>query len=526
MKTISSQELRNLRNTFWESKQHKYLSEVSLIADKESTAMFNVAGMQQLIPYLMGKPHDLGKRVFNIQRCIRTVDIDEVGDASHLTFFEMMGNRSLGDYFKKEAVERSREFLTSKDYLAIDPKKLAVTVFQGDEHTPKDEETASYWKNVGMTEDKISYLPAKHNRWSPGPVWPCGPDTEIFYRVGAGDLPPVGSNVENDEDNWMEIWNNVFMEFYRDESGTLTKLKQQNVDTGMGFERMCKTLQNKETVYESDLFQPIIDAIAIYTKLAYKDYQRRMRIVADHLRTAIVLINDGGFPSNVGAGYVLRMIIRRMYYNLILLNDSVSDGYESLFDEIIAFVGTQRKLTNSSAIFKVIKDELAQFKKTIANGNKLLQQMIDKHPAQLAGKDIFMLYDTYGFPVELTREIASEKGIKLDETGFQKSLEEAREKSRQWTKEMFKKGTDWSKYLDGVKPTKFIGYDQTNSESQKLIKDFEVDGQRVLIFDQTPFYAESWGQTWDKGKIILDDGTEVEVIDVKKYEGVFLHLVK
>ncbi|HCY20669.1 TPA: hypothetical protein DIC40_02225 [Patescibacteria group bacterium] len=253
----------------------------------------------------------------------------------------------------------------------------------------------------------------------------------MFYRVGAGDLPPVGSNVENDEDNWMEIWNNVFMEFYRDESGTLTKLKQQNVDTGMGFERMCKTLQNKETVYESDLFQPIIDAIAIYTKLAYKDYQRRMRIVADHLRTAIVLINDGGFPSNVGAGYVLRMIIRRMYYNLILLNDSVSDGYESLFDEIIAFVGTQRKLTNSSAIFKVIKDELAQFKKTIANGNKLLQQMIDKHPAQLAGKDIFMLYDTYGFPVELTREIASEKGIKLDETGFQKSLEEAREKSRQ-----------------------------------------------------------------------------------------------
>lgn len=526
MKTVSSQELRNLRDKFRESKKHKYLSEVSLIADKSSTAMFNVAGMQQLIPYLMGKPHDLGKRVFNIQRCIRTVDIDEVWDASHLTFFEMMGNWSLGDYFKKESVERSWEFLTSKNYLAIDPKKLAVTVFQGDEHTPKDEETAGYWKNVGMTEDRISYLPAKHNRWSPGPVWPCGPDTEIFYRVGAGDLPSKGSNVENDEDNWMEIWNNVFMEFYRDESGTLTKLKQQNVDTGMGFERMCKTLQGKETIYETDLFQLIIESIAAHTKLKYKDHQRRMRIVADHLRTAIVLINDGCIPSNVGAGYVLRMIIRRMYYNLILLNDSVSDWYESLFNEIITFVASQRTLSNTSAIFKVIKDELAQFKKTIANGTKLLQQIIEKKPAKLAGKDIFMLYDTYGFPVELTREIASEKEIKLDEEWFQKSLEEAREKSRQWTKEMFKKGTDRSKYLEGVQPTKFIGYDQTNSVSQKLIKDFEVEGQRVLIFDQTPFYAESWGQTWDKWKIILDDGTEVEVIDVKKYEGVFLHLVK
>jgi alanyl-tRNA synthetase len=249
--------------------------------------------------------------------------------------------------------------------------------------------------------------------------------------VGAGDFPPAGSNVENDEDNWMEIWNNVFMEFYRDESGTLTKLKQQNVDTGMGFERMCKTLQGKETVYESDLFQPILTAIENHTKLAYKDHQRRMRIVADHLRTAIVLINDGCIPSNVGAGYVLRMIIRRMYYNLILLNDSVADGYESFFNEIITFVGTQRTLSNPAAIFKGLKDELAQFKKTIANGTKLLYQMIEKKPAQLAGKDIFMLYDTYGFPVELTREIASEKGIKLDEQGFENSLEEAREKSRQ-----------------------------------------------------------------------------------------------
>ncbi len=526
MKTLSSQELRNLRNNFRESKQHKYLNEVSLVADKESTAMFNVAGMQQLIPYLMGKPHELGRRVFNIQRCIRTVDIDEVGDASHLTFFEMMGNWSLGDYFKKEAVQRSREFLTSPDYLAMDPKKIAVTVFKGDKNAPKDEETANYWKNAGLSENKISYLPAKNNRWSPGPVWPCGPDTEIFYRVGNTEYPPLESNVETDEDNWMEIWNNVFMEFYRDESGILTKLKQQNVDTGMGFERMCKTVQGKETVYESDLFSPIMEIIAKYTKLSYQDNQRRMRIIADHLRTAIVLINDGCIASNVGAWYVLRMIIRRMYYNLILLNDTIQDWYTSLFNEIIDFVAKQRNITNIQTIQKSLQDELSQFKKTIANGNKLLQQMIEKKPDQLLWKDIFMLYDTYGFPVELTREIAQEKNIAIDEEGFQKSLEEAREKSRQWTKDMFKKWTDRSKYLEWIEPTTFVWYKELISEFSKLIKDFEVDGQRILIFDKTPFYAESWGQIWDYGKIILDDGSEVEVIDVKKYEWVFLHFVR
>jgi alanyl-tRNA synthetase len=216
MKQLTSIQLREIRKEFRISKQHRELSEVSLIADKSSTALFNVAGMQPLIPYLMGKDHPLGKRLFNIQKCIRTVDIDEVGDSSHLTFFEMMGNRSLGDYFKKEAVSWSREFLTK--YLEMDPRKLAVTVFEGDDAAPKDEETARYRKEVGLPTEKISYLPAKHNRWSPGPVGPCGPDTEIFYRVGESEFPPEGSNVKSDEDNWLEIWNNVFMEYYRDES--------------------------------------------------------------------------------------------------------------------------------------------------------------------------------------------------------------------------------------------------------------------------------------------------------------------
>jgi alanyl-tRNA synthetase len=363
MKTLTGQQLRQLWDKFWQSKQHKYLSEVSLIADKESTAMFNVAGMQQLIPYLMGKPHDLGKRVYNIQKCIRTVDIDEVGDASHLTFFTMMGNWSLGDYFKKEAVEWSWEFLTSEEYLGINPKKLAVSVFKGDENAPQDNETASYWLDVWVSQDKISYLPAKNNRRSPGPVGPCGPDTEIFYRIGDGEYPPVESNVETDDDNWLEIWNDVFMEYYRDEQGILTKLKQQNVDTWMGFERMCKVLQNKETIYESDLFQTIISFIEKNTRLKYQDNQRRMRIIADHLRTAVMLISDGCITSNVWAGYVLRMIIRRMYYNLILLNNNIDDWYHSLFNEVIDFVASQYKLNKKEIILKGLEDELHQFKK-------------------------------------------------------------------------------------------------------------------------------------------------------------------
>jgi len=526
MKALSSSEFRKLRSTFRESKQHKYLTEVSLIADKESTAMFNVAGMQQLIPYLMGKPHQLGRRVFNIQRCIRTVDIDEVGDASHLTFFEMMGNWSLGDYFKKEAVTRSWEFLTSPEYLGIDPRKIAVTAFEGDENAPRDEETSGYWKAAGVADDKISYLPADNNRRSPGPVGPCGPDTEIFYRVGTSEFPPLESNVKDDEDNWMEIWNNVFMEFYRDETGALTKLSQQNVDTGMGFERLCKTLQGKETVYESDIFKPLIDIICKYTGAEYAQNQRRMRIVADHLRTVIVLVNDGAIASNVGPGYVLRMIIRRMYYNLILIKEISQESYNQFIDEMIAEIAKSRELWNTKAIAQTIKEELAQFAKTIANGNKLLQTLIEKANGQLAGKDVFMLYDTYGFPVELTREIAKENNILVDEAGFELAMEEAREKSRQGTKDMFKKGTDWSKYLEWVSATQFVGYDQLAIENPKLVKDLDIDGQRVLIFDKTPFYAESWGQTGDKGTITLDDWTTVTIQDVKKYEWVFLHFVK
>ncbi|HKL43771.1 MAG TPA: alanine--tRNA ligase-related protein [Candidatus Absconditabacterales bacterium] len=533
---MDSKTLRNKRENFRSKHDHKHLPEVSLVASKESTAMFNVAGMQQLVPYLAGKTHPIGNRLFNIQKCIRTVDIDEVGDSSHLTFFEMMGNRSLGDYFKKESVKYSYDFLVNE--LGFDTKKLAVTVFEGNKDAPRDEETAKYRKEVGIPDDKISFMGAKDNRRSPGPVGPCGPDTEIFYRTGEG-FPSKKDNVKAGEENRMEIRNNVFMEYYRNEDGKLTKLKNQNVDTGMGFERMCMVLQNKETVFQTDLFQPIIDLLEKYTDLKYQDHKRRFRIVVDHLRTAILLLNDGVIQSNIGSGYVLRMIIRRMYYNLILLKDISIEDFGNLAKEAINHFDHIRKL-DTGLVIKSLLDEVELFKKTISKGMKELESRLPKNKGEiLEGKDVFFLYDTCGFPIELTREIAEEKGFKIDEEGFRKELEAQKERSRKSTK--FQKDIDRSKHLEGIPPTEFIGYDLNNYENSlssgakskdlefsdiNLLKDFEVNGQKVLIFDKTPFYAESGGQKGDSGEIELDSGEIVKIKDVQKYEGVFLHLVK
>ncbi len=526
---MDSLTLKKKWSDFWLSKSHKVLPEASLLADKTAgTSLFNVAGMQQLIPYLMGKKHQLWTRLFNIQRCVRTVDIDEVGDESHLTFFDMMGNWSLGDYFKKEAITWSWEFLVNE--LGLDPKKLAATVYAGSENTPKDEFAYQCWVATGMAEDKISYL--SDNWRSPGPVGPCGPDSEIFYWVGESDYPPEGSNVETDEDNWLEIWNNVFMEYYRDEAGKLTELPQQNVDTWMGFERMCKVLQDKHTVFETDIFWGALELLEQATGKKYSDNLRRFRIIVDHLRTAFRLVQDGLRPSNVGAGYVLRMIIRRMYYNLVLITDLSSQEVEKLLTDELLFFDKFFNFSTGGAdkeILNVVVWEITQFKKTLAHGIKIVEGFIAelKSGEKLSGKNIFMLYDTYGFPLELTREIAEEKWVVLDEAWFEKSLAESKEKSRQASKTMFDKGIDWSKYIQGIEKTEFIGYDKNNlvSEDIQLLKDIDIDWQSVLIFDKTPFYAESGGQTGDAWILILDSGEEVNIVDVKKYEGIFLHFV-
>lgn len=520
MQSLSSLELREKWNNFWIEKNHKYLSEVSLLSSKESTSLFNVAWMQQLIPYLMWKPHKLGNRLFNIQRCIRTNDVDEVWDASHLSFFEMMWNWSLGDYFKQDSVKWSYEFLV--DVLWFDTKKLAVTVFEGNKKVSADNETKKYWLAVGIPEHKISAMWMKNNRWTPGSVGPCGPDTEIFYRVWKGEFPSIESNPKDDEANWLEIWNNVFMEYYANWTEKLTQLKNQNVDTGMWFERMCKVLQWKETVYETDLFWPIIELISKYTWLSYLWNERKMRIIADHLRTALVLVNDGCISSNVGAGYVLRMLIRRMYYNFLLLKKE--GDIDWLVSDVLAFFSSIYPLSAKNIDVSILW-EISQFKKTIDNWIKLLDQLLSKNTS-ITWEDAFKLYDTYWFPFEITKEICNEKNIFVDEKWFNKALEDQKEKSRNASKNFLAKDIDRSKYLEWVVPTKFIGYDTSSTTESKIIKDFVVDEQRVLIFDKTPFYAESGGQASDFWKVIMEDWSELEIINAIKYEGVFLHLVK
>lgn len=482
--------------------------------------MFNLAGMQQIIPYLSGKDHPLGKRLFNIQKCVRTNDIDEVGDATHLTMFEMMGNRSLGDYFKKESIQWSREFLASKQRLWLDPNKIAVTVFQWDDNAPRDEESAWYWKNLWVA--KISYLAADDNRRSPWPVWPCGPDTEIFYRVGdhrgGPALPPADSDVWSDPDNWMEIWNNVFMEYYRDDTGILTKLPSQNVDTGMWFERMCLVLQDTTSPYDTDVFQPAIHILEKSLDISYDNHARRMRIIADHCRTALSLIAENLQPSNEGRGYVLRMLIRRMYYNIVLLKNTADA--DSLFEQLVSFFWFTE--WHKAILVK----EIQQFQKTLSNGQKEFEKIIASlNSKQVAWLDVFKLYDTFGFPYELTAELAQEKWLTIDEAWFRTALEEQKTRSRQATKGKFTLDVDRSAHVQGMLATQFVWYDSLTIQQPTLLKDFDVNGQRVLIFDRTPLYAEGGGQTGDRGKLVLDSWEQLIIQDVKKYEWVFLHFV-
>ncbi len=527
MKKISWLELKNKWNEFRLSKNHKYLPEASLVWWKESTAMFNIAWMQQIIPYLSGKEHHLGTRLFNIQKCIRTVDIDEVGDASHLTFFEMMWNRSLWDYFKKDSIDWSREFLV--DVLWFDPKKLAATVFEWNQEVSKDNETIWYRKKVWLSDDKICAMSAKDNRRSPGPVWPCWPCSEIYYRVGKAKYPPKDSNPKTDENNRLEVWNNVFMEYYRDEKWVLTKLAKQNVDTWMWFERMCKVLQGKESVYDTDVFDYILKEIEKSLKQKYTSNEKRFRIVADHTRTAFFMIKDGINPSNEGRWYVLRRLIRRMYYNLISLKKLSESDLKILFTNIFSSISSNFDLKiDIQNIVETIHKECIQFQKTIDNWQKMLNEILGKNAKTklILWKDAFMLYDTFGFPLELTREIAKENWFQIDEDAFQQEMQIQQDRSRKWSKDKFTIDVDRGKYVVGFPATKFLWYDDLSLGKSKLLKDFNVNWQRILIFDSSPFYAESWWQSGDSWTIILDSWEKLEVLDVKKYEWVFLHFAR
>ncbi len=449
---ITIHELRRKFIEYFKTKAHVEISGKSLIPENDPSVLFTTAGMHPLVPYLLGEPHPAGRRLVDYQKCIRTGDIEDVGDESHLTFFEMLGNWSLGDYFKEESIAFSWEFLVSPQWLALDPAKISVTVFAGDENAPRDEVSAQAWRRQGVPEDRIAYLPASDNWWATGATGPCGPDTEIFYWTGQG-LPPPGSNKGTDPKNWMEIWNNVFMEFNRVDEKTLVRLPAQNVDTGMGLERTVAMLQGRKSVYETEAFIPILHALEKLSGKTYRvpgndpELDRSFRIIADHARTATFILGDpkAVLPSNVGAGYVLRRIIRRAVRHGRKLGIEGAFLSEPAAGIVENYSGPYPELLeNRERILSELKREEEKFLETLQKGEHEFEKMLPnllKNPQRImSGRLAFKLYDTYGFPIELTEELASENGLKVNRQEFDEAYKKHQELSRAGSEQMFKGG--------------------------------------------------------------------------------------
>ena len=432
-------DIRNKYLKFFEKHNHKIIPSAPLIPENDSSVLFNTAGMQPLVPYLLGEKHPEGTRLADYQKCVRTNDIDEVGDNRHCTYFEMLGNWSLGDYFKDESIAMSFELLTKE--LEIPVEKLFVTVFAGDEDCPRDEVAANAWKKVGILDGHIYYYGKDDNWWIAGETGPCGPDTEIFYDTGK---PACGPDCQPSCDcgKYVEIWNNVFMEFFKDENGHYSKLKQHNVDTGMGLERITFILQGKETVFDTELFAPVIKQLE---KMQKVDSISSRRIVAEHLRSSMMIISDGGRPSNLDRGYVLRRLIRRMIRHLNKLEIDLNE----LGNLVDLYIDTLKEMypeldKNRDTIKSVILEEKDKFAKTLEKGEREFNKVADRLKQE--GKDtidvktLFNLYETYGFPPEITKDLASEQDLKVDDSDFEKLFKEHQEKSRMGSEQKFKGG--------------------------------------------------------------------------------------
>ena len=444
MKKLTAENLREMYLKFFESKGHKIIESASIIPENDPTVLFTTAGMHPLVPYLLGTKHPSGNRLTDVQKCIRTSDIDEVGDASHLTFFEMLGNWSLGDYFKEEAIKFSFEFLTSEEYLGIPKDKLYFSVFSGDDEAPRDNESYNIWRSLGVEESHLFFLPKENNFWILGSgIGPCGPDTEMFYDTGK---PACGPNCSPacDCGKYLEIWNDVFMEYYRDEKGNLTKLAQQNVDTGMGLERTITVLNNLESVYDSDIFKSTREKLEELSGLKYEDNKKSFRIIMDHVRTSTFILGDdhGITPSNIGAGYVLRRLLRRAIRHLkkLNINENVLQDLASLYVTEYQDIYPEL-LRNKEVIFRELENEYTKFSKTLKDGERLFYKTI-KHLEgdTLKGEDAFKLFDTFGFPIEMTEELAEENNLKVDIEGFNRSFKEHQDKSRTIDAGSFKGG--------------------------------------------------------------------------------------
>ena len=535
MRQFTSDELRKTWKQFYIDRGHVDVGAVSLVSDGSTGVMFNVAGMQPLMPYLLGQKHPLGTRLCNVQGCVRTNDIDSVGDKSHVTFFEMMGSWSLGDYFKKERCQWSFELLTQ--VFGFDADHLAATVFAGDENAPRDEEGAQYRIASGFKKENIYYLPAEDNWWGLE-YGPCGPDSEMFYVADRPDCgPDCGPGCHCGK--YTELGNDVFMQYEKHHDGHLTPLKQKNVDTGWGLERILAFLNGTRDVYRVDLFAPVIAYIEKVSGTKYEENEkltRSMRILADHIRTSVMLIGDEAklLPSNVGAGYVLRRLIRRAVRHGRMLNLKTEDLLtiaQMYIDDIYA-ESYPLLVKNKEFVLSELKKEIDRFESTLENGmkefKKILEQKKEEKSVEIDGKSAFYLYDTFGFPLELTVELAQEEGLKVDEEGFARAMEEQKQKARDNQSFSARLSTDTALYdeLDESLVSEFTGYDTLQAESSVAAiasdgkwQDVLSEGQEgTIITVKTPFYATMGGQKGDFGVIKTADGT-FEVIDTVKVPG-------
>lgn len=427
---MQSDEIRNRFLAFFAARGHAIMPSASLVPENDPSVLFNTAGMQPLVPYLLGQKHPLGTRIADVQKCVRTGDLDDIGDNRHFSFFEMMGNWSLGDYFKEDAIKWSHEFLTSKEEgLGLDMNRLYVTIFEGDENAPYDQESKDIWMSLGVPEHRIYALPADDNWWSPGDNGPCGPCSEMFYDMtteGIGDLDKDGFIAATKKEDIIEIWNDVFMEYEKKDGKVIGKLSQKNVDTGAGLERITAVMQGKKTAYETDLFEKVFEAI--HSRAQVKN-TRSERIVADHVRAAVFMITDGVIPSNNGRGYVLRRLIRRAvrHADALLLPEDALRIIAGIIALQYSVPYPELKEVNIQQVFQT---EEVKFRQTLQQGLKEFEKGIDP----------FLLATTYGFPIELTEELAKEKGIIIDRADFDAKMKEHQDKSRTASAGMFKGG--------------------------------------------------------------------------------------
>ncbi len=525
MDKFTSQYLRDTWIKFYEERGHVNCGAVSLVSDGSTGVLFNVAGMQPLMPYLLGEKHPKGTRLCNVQGCVRTNDIDSVGDESHVTFFEMMGSWSLGDYFKKERCKWSYELLT--EVFGFDRDHLAATVFAGDENAPRDEEGAKCREESGFKKENIFYLPAEDNWWGLE-YGPCGPDSEMFIVKDVEDCGPdckPGCHCGK----YTEVGNDVFMQYEKHHDGHLTPLKQQNVDTGWGLERNLAFLNGTSDVYKIDIFAPVIEMLEKASGIKYLSDEkstRSMRIVADHIRTSVMLIGDEAklLPSNTGAGYILRRLIRRAVRHARTIGIKTEDliAIAANYIDVSYKKSYPLLLENRSFILDELKKEIARFESTLENGekefNKILNNVKAASKNKIEGKDAFYLYDTFGFPIELTVELANENGMSVDEEGFKASMEEQKQLARDnmsFSQKLSDKDSKVYDEIDASIVSEFIGYDTLSADDKilaivsgsELKNEIAGGDEAVIITGKTPFYATMGGQLGDIGTIRTENGS-------------------